>query len=159
MKRFVFALLSAAMILASAGALRAQEGSEMADLEITRGDIQADRKALVAANLELTDEQGTAFWPLYRDYRAEIDKVNDGLLGLVNDYAKSDETLNDEQATTLVKRFLELQSNTGEVRRKYVGRFGKILPGKSVMRFYQIENKLDAIVMASLVDAIPLARQ
>jgi hypothetical protein len=158
MKRFVIAMLSLTVLLIGGRSSWAQPDSDAAMLEITRGDIQADRKALVAANLSLTEEQAAAFWPLYRDYRADMDKVGDGLIALVTNYAKSYSTLGDEQATDLVKEFLNLQKKAGEVRKKYMSRFGKILPGKTLMRFYQIENKLDTIVMAAVAEEIPLVK-
>lgn len=158
MRRFVIVMLSLATLLACAISSIAQEDSDTALLEITRGDIQADRKALVAANLTLTEEQAAAFWPLYREYRGDMDKVGDGMIALITNYASSYNTLGDEQATDLVKQFLDLQKKTGEIKKKYVSRFGKILPGKALMRFYQIENKLDTIVMAAVAEEIPLVK-
>ena len=158
MKRFVIAMLFAITLVAGAGPSWAQEHSHTAELEITRADIQADRKALVAANVTLSEEQAAAFWPLYREYRVEMDKVGDGVIGLITNYADNYNTLDDEQAADLVKQFLNLQKKAGEVRKKYVSRFSKIVPGKTLMRFYQIENKLDTIVMAAVAEEIPLAK-
>ena len=158
MKRFVIAMFSVATLLVSAGSSLAQHDTQTAVLEISRADIQADRKALVAANLPLTEEQATAFWPVYREYRLEMDKVADGVIALITNYAKNYATLDDKQATGLVKEFLDLQKDSGEVKKKYVGKFSKVLPGKSLMRFYQIENKLDTIVMAAVAGEIPLVK-
>lgn len=158
MKRFVIAMVSVATLLVGAGSSLAQTDTQTAVLEISRADIQADRKALVAANLPLTEEQGAAFWPVYREYRLEMDKVADGVIALITNYAKNYATLDDKQATGLVKEFLDLQKDSGEVKKKYVGKFSKVLPGKSLMRFYQIENKLDTIVMAAVAGEIPLVK-
>ena len=42
--------------------------------------------------------------------------------------------------------------------RKYAKQFGKVLPPAKVIRFVQIENKLDTLVQLRAVANIPLAR-
>ena len=46
-----------------------------------------------------------------------------------------------------------------KLKKDYLGKFKKVLPAQKVMRFYQIENKIDAIVEYELVDKIPLAHK
>jgi|MudIll2142460700_1097286.scaffolds.fasta_scaffold425631_1 hypothetical protein len=143
------------LAIAVAGTLSAQT---KADLDKQIGQIQSDRNSIVAANLPLTTEQTTTFWPLYKEYRGEMQKVGDRMLKLITDYANSyNTTLTDEQAAALLKEFLALQGEMLKVKEKYAPRFGAILPAKSVLRFYQLENKLDAIVTMSIVKQVPLA--
>ena len=143
------------LAIAVAGTLSAQT---KADLDKQIAQIQSDRNSIVAANLPLTTEQTTTFWPLYKEYRGEMQKVGDRMLKLITDYANSyNTTLTDEQAAALLKEFLALQGEMLKVKEKYAPRFGAILPAKSVLRFYQLENKLDAIVTMSIVKQVPLA--
>ena len=143
------------LAIAVAGTLSAQT---KADLDKQIGQIQSDRNSIVAANLPLTTDQTTTFWPLYKEYRGEMQKVGDRMLKLITDYANSyNTTLTDEQAAALLKEFLALQGEMLKVKEKYAPRFGAILPAKSVLRFYQLENKLDAIVTMSIVKQVPLA--
>jgi len=128
------------------------------DVEITRADIQADRKAIVADNLSLTDEQGAAFWPVYQEYRNEIAKIGDRAVKLVTDYAKGYDTLTDAQATALMTEHLAIQKDVVRVKEKYRARFEKAVPAKLVLRFYQIENRLDTIMQVEVLSAIPLAK-
>jgi hypothetical protein len=128
------------------------------DVEITRADIQADRKALVADNLPLTDAQGAAFWPVYQEYRGEMSKIGDRAVKLVTDYAKGYDTLTDVQATALMTEHLAIQKDVVKVKEKYRARFEKAVPAKLVLRFYQIENRLDTILQVEVLSAIPLAK-
>jgi hypothetical protein len=128
------------------------------DVEVTRADIQADRKAIVAANLSLTDAQGAAFWPLYQEYRGEMSKIGDRTIKLVTDYAKSYDALTDVQATALMTEHLAIQRDTIKVKDKYRPRFEKVIPPKLVLRFYQVENRLDVILQAGVLSEIPLAK-
>jgi hypothetical protein len=57
----------------------------------------------------------------------------------------------------MLKEFMAIQNEKTKVQSKYVDRFRKVLPARSVARFYQIENKLDAIVSYDLASEVPLA--
>ena len=43
-------------------------------MEILRQKIKADKKLVVAANLKLTDAEGTAFWPVYDAYQKDLQR-------------------------------------------------------------------------------------
>ncbi|PYT87550.1 MAG: hypothetical protein DMG41_14555, partial [Acidobacteria bacterium] len=40
------------------------------NIELLRKDIRSGKKQLLAANLKLTDDQATKFWPVYDQYTA-----------------------------------------------------------------------------------------
>ncbi len=155
MRSFVVIVLTIALALVSAGTVAAQARTS---IEVTRADIQADRQAIVAGNLPLSEAEAASFWPVYREYRAEMDKVGDKAVKTITDYATNYDTLTDEQASKLVSDSMEVQKAGMKVKEKYLPKFNQVLSGKSVMRFYQIENKLDTIVMMNLVAQIPLAK-
>jgi len=149
-------ILAGVVVLALAGTLSAQ--TDM-DLAAQRAQIQKDRNSVIAANLPLTTEQTATFWPLYKEYRSEMQKLGDRGQKLITDYAAGyNTTLTDEQAAALLKEYLSIQQETVAVKQRFAPRFGAILPARSVMRFYQLESKIDATLAASLVEQIPLAK-
>ena len=167
MRRFSFVAVVGILALAMSGSLFAQDQSEnqgqdqtqtRSAIEVTRADIQSNRQALVASNLPLTDEQAKVFWPLYRQYRTEMQTVGDRLVNLIENYGQNYESLTDEQAAQMMKEYLKMQKDSTAIKEKYVPRFSKVLPSKTVMRFYQIENKMDLIVMLAVSSQIPLAK-
>jgi hypothetical protein len=129
------------------------------EIELSRSALQTQRKALVAENLGISEQENSQFWSVYNDYRMAMSKPGDRQVKLITDYADSyvSGQLSDEQANRFVKEFLSLQSDLLEVRKHYVKKFSKVLSPKKVMRLYQIENKFDAIVNAELAQQIPLA--
>ena len=156
MKKAVSILVFAVVVLLAPSAMSwAQTKS---DVEVTRAEIQADRKAIVADNLPLTEDQATAFWPIYREYRGEMDKIGDRVVKLITDYATNFDSLSDEKADALLKEFLAVQKDVVKVKEKFQPRFVKVLPAKTVLRFYQIENKLDTIVSLGIVAQVPLTK-
>jgi len=148
-------------ILALTGLLLAALGTTVFaqvhhEIELTRSEIQTDRQAIVAENLPLTEEQSKAFWPLYRDYRVELAKLGDRYVALITDYAKSYDTLTDEQAKAMLDEFFAIQKKEIQIKTDWAPKLGKVLPPKALARFFQIENKLDAIIRFGLADEIPL---
>jgi len=126
------------------------------DIATGRAQLQSDRQAIVAANLPLTEEQAQAFWPVYREYSLQMQKLGDRMVSLIMDYAKNAATLTDAQATAMLDDYIAIQKDQIKTRSEWVSKFRKVLPPKSVTRFYQIENKLDVMVQYEAADAIPL---
>lgn len=153
-KLFAMVLLGLLTIVA-VGAVQAQTESTIA---VARSDMQADRQAIVAASLPMTEAESAAFWPVYREYRTEVAVLGDKMVALITTYATAynAKSLTDEQGMALTKDYLKLKKEHLGVKEKYVGKFAKVLPGKSVAAFFQIENKLDAAVDVSIAAEIPL---
>jgi len=148
--------------LVASGTARAQNTppstTATTDIEVARAQAAADRKQIVAANLPLTDQESTAFWPVYDDYRAAMKKVTDQKVALIKSYAASYNTLTDQQALDLLKQSQDISKSELDVKSSYVDKFKKVLPPKKVARYYQIESKLDAIVNYGLAKNIPLVQ-
>jgi hypothetical protein len=150
-------LLVAALVLAAAPAIAGEAAK--ADMDILRDTIRANKKALVAANLNLTDDEAKQFWPVYDRYQAELKGVNDRLLKVLEDYTASFHDLSDEKAKQLIDDYLTQETDRAKVRRSYADEIGKALPGRKVARFYQIENKMDAVMRYDLAAEIPVMEE
>jgi len=141
------------LLLISAIPAAAQTATD--ELEAARTQIQADRKAIVSRLMEMSEMESGAFWPVYNAYREEIRKVDDKVVSLAESYFKAD-SLSDKQAQGMLKDWLKLKADRLAVKKSYVGKFSKAVPTSKVMRFYQIENKMDAVVEYELAASIPL---
>lgn len=142
-----------ALVLVAFSAVQAQVRSDVAT---DRGDLQADRQAIIAANLPMTEEQAKLFWPMFREYRGEMAAIGDRLEELIFGYAKNFDTLTDEQAAKMLDDLLAVQHDDVKIRTKWAPKFGKVLPPKTLTRFYQLENKLDAALRFEAAAQIPL---
>jgi hypothetical protein len=145
-------LAGAAVQAASSGAA----GSPQAEPGVLLDAIRANRKALVSVNLALSPEESEKFWPLYERYQKEINAIGDRVAAIVDEYVSSFRDLPDDKALQLMERYLAAEAERIQVRRTYLDEFAKILPGRTVARFYQIENKMDAILRYDLAATIPV---
>jgi hypothetical protein len=144
----------------SAGAPQASDDQEdlTSDIALTRASIQLRRQAIVTSVMDLTPDESQKFWPMYRDYRVEMAKLGDRVSKLLVQYSDQYDTLTDAQADQIMKEWLSIENTKNDIKKKYVARFKKILPSRKVMRFFQADNKLDAMLNAKLASVVPLAR-
>jgi cell fate (sporulation/competence/biofilm development) regulator YlbF (YheA/YmcA/DUF963 family) len=64
--------------------------------------------------------------------------------------------MNNEKADELMKSFFKYQQEIIKLKKSYYGRFKKILPSSKAARYFQLENKIQALVDAELAMQIPL---
>jgi hypothetical protein len=149
-------LLAAVLTLALSATAGSAGEAAKANLDILLDSIRANKKALVAANLSLTDEEAARFWPLYDRYQEELNTVQDRAVKIIQDYTASFHDLSNEKAMKLADDWLSAEGDRVKVRRTYLDQFAKVIPGRKVVRFYQIENKMDALLRYDLAGGIPV---
>ncbi len=106
----------------------------------------------------MTAEEGQRFWPLYNQYRGDVSAVQDKRVKVITDYAAKYQALTDADARKLLDEYLGYQAAALKLRERYVGKFSKVLPGTKLARFFQIENKLDALTELTIASNIPLTK-
>ena len=152
-------LLATALTLALSATMGRTGEAEKANLDILRDTIRANRKALVAANLKLSDEEAGRFWPIYDRYQTELNTITDRVVKVIEDYSKDFTNLSNDKAMKLMDDYLSAEGDRLKVRRTYLEEFAKAVPGRTVARFYQIENKMDAVLRYDLAATIPVVDQ
>jgi hypothetical protein len=140
----------------------AQTNEQFADMndniEMVRSMAALERRAVITKNLQLSGDESADFWPLYDEYEAEKKRINDRLVKVITDYAANYENLSDELAKSLIDDSLKVQGDLLKLKKKYLKKFRKVLAPKTVARFYQIENKLDAASDLTMARGIPLVQ-
>ena len=129
------------------------------DLALIRRDIRAEKKKIIAANVSLTETEATKFWPVYDQYVAEMTKHNDEFFSVIKDYAANQKTITDAQASSMIKRWVEIQIARDQTRQKYIPLFEKVIPGRKVALFFQIDRRLYALLDMQVASEIPLIIQ
>jgi hypothetical protein len=128
------------------------------DVKLLRQDIQSKKKQLIASNLTLTDAESTKFWPVYDQYTAELMKINDQKYVLVKEYASQWGTMTNDQALSLLKRSMAVDEQTTQLRNKYVPIFNKVVGGKTVATFFQLDRRIQNLLDLQLASQIPLVQ-
>jgi hypothetical protein len=150
------ALTAGAAALLSLAAHVATPQTMKESLDIKRQAIAHQRRVLVSGALPLTDDEAKSFWPLYDAYEKQRGDIDERTNRLVADFVGIEGNLTDSQAKAMLGVALRLDDERLIARRDALGRMGKVLPPKKLMRFFQIESKLDAEVRADILRQIPL---
>lgn len=130
------------------------------NMQILRDKVATDKKVVVAAAMELTEAEAKAFWPIYEQYQKELHKINDGIATLISSYAKeyNAKSLTDEKAKQLLDHMVGLEDQEVKLKRTFIPKLSKALPGRKLARYMQLENKVRALVKYELAAEIPLAQ-
>ena len=126
------------------------------DVEMLRANLRANRKELMARNMNLTADEATKFWPIFDQYRKEAIKPNDERWALIKEYAANYNTMTDAQAQDYVKRATAVDQQLLQMRLKYVPVFEKVISAKKTALWYQIDRHIDLMINLQLSSMIPL---
>ena len=129
-----------------------------ADIQALRSDIQADKDEIITHSMQFTDKEATAFWPLYRDYAGNQQKLAAERLQLITDYAQRCQTMDDITAKNLTQRLLRLDAKSAKLRQEYWREFENTLGAKRAAKFFQVDSRLNLLINLQLVSEIPLLR-
>ena len=151
-------VIAAALTCLVNGSAIAQDKPADTTMEALREKVRADKKLLVAVALELTDDEAKGFWPVYAAYQSDMITQYDRMAKLLGDYSAVYKSMTDEAATRLLTDFLSLESDHAALLKAYQPRFQKVLPPRKVARFYQLENKLRAMLNYQLASDVPFVK-
>ena len=130
------------------------------NMQILRDKIKADKKLVVAANMELTESEAKGFWPVYEEYQKDLTAINQRIGKLIESYAVDyrANTLTDEKAQKLIDEMVAIEKADGGLQASFAPKLSKVLPPKKVARYLQIENKIRAALKYELAANIPVVQ-
>jgi len=126
--------------------------------ELARSDIRLRKSAILAEYMNLTEDEAIEFWPLHREYEIEFARVTDRKISLIRRYAGRADSLSDSDARTIAAEVFDVEQARVDLKRRYFGKFSRVVPASKVVRFFQIENQLNMAIDLQIAAAIPLAR-
>jgi len=157
--RYILPLLAALAMAPAFSQTKPAAAAPADNMQILRDKLKADKKLLVAANMDLTEAEAKKFWPLYEGYQKELHKINDQLAMALVDYAKefNAKTLTDAKASSLVDRSVAIEEAELKAKRALIAKLRKVLPGIKAARYVQLESKVRALIKYELAAEVPLA--
>jgi hypothetical protein len=118
---------------------------------------QVDRNSVLASNIPFGKDEATGFWPLYRDYRRQVDALQAKREHAINTYAEVFRTMTGDQAKAMLEELLSADESLAKVKRDYLKKFRKVLPETKVTRVMIIDGGFDILVNRALLSKVPLA--
>ncbi len=157
MKTLICSVLCATALLTTFAGAQDSPASDT-NMQILGDKVKADKRLLVAQNMLLTDSEAKVFWPIYEAYQKDLQQINERLGEAIDEYANAynNNTLTDEQAKKIINEAIAVEESEAKLRKTYAEKLARVLPGKKVARYLQIEGKIRAGERFELASEIPL---
>ena len=141
-------------------ALAQAQTSGTSNMDILRQKVKADKKLVVAENLQLTDAEGAKFWPVYDAYQKELQQINERLKAVILTYAEAYKkgAVPDATAKKLIEDAAAVDDAEATLKRNSLPKILAVLPAAKAARYVQIENKIRAAIRYELAAGIPLVQ-
>jgi hypothetical protein len=149
-------VILAAIVVMAAPTLAQDKPAD--NMQIVLEKTRADKKLFVAENMQLTEAEAKAFWPVYEQYQDELFLLRARTAKLIKDYAEGYEKMNNDTAKKLLDELMVIEGLGPKLRQAYLPKFRKAIPEVKVVRYYQIENKIYAVLLYELARNIPLVK-
>lgn len=149
------AILCAALILVIASAVSAGERTLESYMELMRSDLRTAKIAIITDVMQFTDAQSEVFWPVYREYQLEMEKLNDEMIFLIQEYMAGYGKHTDNDAEKLLKKRFGIDKKQIGIEEKYFRKLNRILPTKTVVKFFQLEHTLNLLVDLQVAAGLP----
>ena len=125
-------------------------------VEALRKDARAGKSDILGKTMALDSAQAAAFWPVYKQYEAEVQTLGNERLAIIQDLADHFDSIDDVKAKALLDRQMALEDKKLALQKKYKDEMLKALPAKTVARFFQVDSRLNKLVELTVASEIPL---
>ena len=126
------------------------------NLELMRRDLRSEKKKIIAVNVPFTDTEATKFWPVYDQYAAETERINNDRIVVLKEYAANLANLTDGQALALNNKSLAIDRSFATLRQRFIPQFVKVLKGKNLARFFQIDKRIGLLIDLQIAAGVPI---
>lgn len=134
----------------------ARELNLRAYVELLRSDVRSEAVAIMTGMMQFSEDEDTKFWPIYRQFEADLAKINDDRMALIKQYADNYATMTEPTADRLAQGALELEARRHELKVTYYERVKTALSPKTAARFLQVENQILLLLDLQIAAALPI---
>jgi hypothetical protein len=125
-------------------------------IALLKSDLKSRKAGFIKEGLRLSEKEAAAFWPLYQSYESDLKAVEETRLKVIQDYFDNYDRMTDDRAKELIKKKLALEGQRIELKKAYLKRFEKILPGKTLARYLQLEYRFGLMLDLKNTAEVPL---
>jgi hypothetical protein len=125
-------------------------------VELLRSDVRQQKAEMMGSVMALSAADAAKFWPLYKDYDAELTKLNDLRVANIQEYANSYTQMTDAKADELIRNGLAYRKKRSELLEKYYERVKQALGAITAARFLQVEDQLLLLIDLQIDSSLPI---
>ena len=125
-------------------------------IELVRRDLRQDAREIIGDKMAFKQAEADAFWPVYDRYEADLRRLGDEKLALINDYANNYKNMSEAKAGELTSKAIDLDILRTSLLQQYLPQFQKALNNKRAAQFYQLEPAMLKIVDLQIAAQVPM---
>jgi hypothetical protein len=124
--------------------------------DLLRSDLRKSKSQLIAQVMQFDTDHASTFWPIYKQFEAELSKIGDRTATLVKKYTDNYEQMTNEVAEQMAAEFLNIEQQRNELKRRYYSKFKGALDAVTATRFLQVENQVERIIDLQIASQLPV---
>jgi hypothetical protein len=125
-------------------------------VDLLRSDIKLQKKFLVSQTMNFSEEDGSVFWPIYKEYESELDKLGDKRLANIKDFAENYQEMTDPKADEIINQAFNYQEERLELKRNVYNQIKEKLNPSTAAKFIQLEHQIQLIIDLKINAELPL---
>ncbi len=132
------------------------QGMSQQELQMMRHDLRKQKQKLIGENLPMTESEAIKFWAVYDKYSNDLSQINGERLTMIRTYSQNWRSMSNDDALIFVRRWLELDEQTVQLRSKYLPLVKDALPGKKAATFFQLDERISMMINLEFASQLPL---
>jgi len=127
-------------------------------IEGLKKDVGGTFKEIVKDNLKLTEDEANKFWPLFDEYMAARSPIFEERVSITEEYMMNYYAMDDATAKDLIIKSMQSYQDLIDLRKDYINKMFEVLPAPLVGKFFQLDNRVSAVLDLVRMSATPLVR-
>ena len=125
-------------------------------IELLRSDVKTEKKALITEVMQFSEEDALKFWPIYKEYEFELDKLGDKRIAFIKEYAENYQKMTDLKADEIMQSAFNYQEERLDLKKDlYKSLKEKLSPSKAA-KFIQLEHQIQLLIDLQINAELPL---
>ena len=132
------------------------QGMSPQELQMLRHDLRKQKQKIIAENLPMTESEAIKFWAVYHKYSDELKQINDEKFAMLHSYSQNWRTMSNDDSLIFMRRWLEVDEKVVQLRSRYLPLVKEALPGKKAATFFQLDERISAMIDLEFTSQLPL---
>lgn len=117
-----------------------------------RQRIDAQKVAFITDQLQLTPEEAQKFWPIYNQYTAQKEELNQDFMRENMNVKNKIDAMSDKDASDLADGYIRHAQKLVDLQKEYHVKLKDVLPPKKLLKLYNVERDFQRLLLQRLGD-------
>jgi hypothetical protein len=109
--------------------------------------------------MNFSEEDASVFWPIYKEYEIELDKLGDKRLANIKDFAENYKKMTDLKADEIINQAFNYQEERLKLKRNVYNQIKEKLNPSTAAKFIQLEHQIQLIIDLKINAKLPLLKK